>query len=307
MNRYLQIVRKTLPGYERNEINERTPPQLPALPLERKALVLTVTGTQKEMAEIVGKQRVESNNSTRKPNQDAGAAGNYSRDYYGSLAEIVVRQWLEAQGVITASALVSDRPDKQADLVLNGYRIEVKSSRPGYNALAINQEQHLTRTPPANYYLPCLFDAAGESIAIMSLVPHREVSDWSQAMGRKGSLFYHAPRAGLMPLYSLLELFSVTMTDAVIATPKIASEPERQEEPPDDFNDLLSAAQEDALPKGYVDFDEPDKASGVNDLKKYVLHTYKRYRRALHDKKTGEAKEHASNLRLCHKAWKAEE
>ncbi len=175
-------------------------------PVNVSSLKIKATQTQKEMASLVAKRRVEANDATRKANQDAGEEGNYSRDYYGALAEIVVRQFLETKGVIDAAALVSNRPDKRPDLILHGVRVEVKASRPKYDSLAINQEQHDTRRPAPDYYLPCLFDSTGEHLSVMFPIPHADVSRWPMATGKNGSRFYHAPRATLTNPRSLPEL-----------------------------------------------------------------------------------------------------
>lgn len=312
MNKYLQIVRAAVSGNERNEFNETTHAASQVVRVHREPIVLEVTGTQKEMADIVAKKRVESNNATRKANQDAGAAGNYSRDYCGALAEIVARQWLESQGVLletqgvsAASALVSDRPDKRVDLVVNGCRIDIKSSRPDNNSLTINRDQHLKRKPSPDSYFPCLFDASGEYVSLMALIPHAEVSEWSVATGKNGSQFYHAPRAGLMPLYSLSEMMGGLSTDVVTHPSEnqpISKQPHR-ESAADNFDDLLAAAEQDMLPTGFIDFDEPGKTTATADLKKYVIHTYRKLEEALRDRKATEASEHTFNLHLCRKAW----
>lgn len=175
-------------------------------------LILCATLTQRQCAEAAAMLRKTGNDRTRKPTQDGGSdAENLSRDKYGALGEILVRQWLESNGVEVTSTLVDNQAVRQPDLMLRGLKVEVKSCRPSSDRLTINKRQHDTRQPVPDYYLPVLF--VDETTAhIMRPVPHSDVDGWAVGTGRNGSVFYYRDRKSLSPV-TAGELLSVALTD----------------------------------------------------------------------------------------------
>ena len=70
----------------------------------------------------------------------------------------------------------------------------------------------------------------------------------------------------------------------------------------DEFDDLLTAADRDALPKGMMTLKE---GGNVADMKKFVRAAHHRYKEAKAKGNTETAKARADDLRLCRSAWKA--
>lgn len=74
---------------------------------------------------------------------DRGKDKNFQVDYIGCLGELIARQYLRDNGKeFEFGELVQDRPSKEADITLNGNRIDVKSKANRGNLIEVNKRAH---------------------------------------------------------------------------------------------------------------------------------------------------------------------
>jgi len=123
-------------------------------------------------------------------------AKDFEATYYGTLAELVLYQWLEVQGATPNYILLDRMPVTKPDFVMDGVAYEVKCSPPGKKYLAISRSQHLNPKRACDYYYCALFETA-DTIRFCAPIPHDEVSTWR--LMTNGHAPYHSiSRASLL-------------------------------------------------------------------------------------------------------------
>ena len=99
-------------------------------------------------------------------------------NYIGALGEIVVRWWCDTTGrKYTASPLLDEKPVVDCDIVINGNRIDIKTtSRP--NAVYVNHRAHRNTRKVNDGVLFVLIENSLPHFAQLFYATHAEVSAW---------------------------------------------------------------------------------------------------------------------------------
>jgi hypothetical protein len=168
--------------------------------IQQKPLLMTITPSQAAYAQAVAEQRKTMHDGRRKPEEERGEEGNASRDYAGALSEQLTQDYLSANGIkFQAAPDVAERTPDDPDLTLlpSGVTLDVKSSRPGYDGLAVNCAS-LAKSKAA-YIWPVLF-VSKEQMILCVPVSRAEVETWQVCTGSGGSTFFYISRNALTPL-----------------------------------------------------------------------------------------------------------
>ncbi|HLK60942.1 MAG TPA: hypothetical protein VKU00_30540, partial [Chthonomonadaceae bacterium] len=182
------------------EPEESGPPEEDCEDVAPSGIRLTPTPTQIHHARLLAEGR-QRGKEARKPENDIGGhEANFQADYWGALAEVVVRHWLESLGLRPAGELLSRYHVPAPDLKLAGINYEVKCSPPSRPFLSINKRQHDDPARRCNYYLPVLF-LNEKTLLVCEPIPHVAVDGWERAKGH--SEYYRIRRECLAPLVSL--------------------------------------------------------------------------------------------------------
>lgn len=164
---------------------------LASLPTTRKATpLLQACARYLTVGRQQGKHRAAPSASIGTPAKD------FEATYYGTLAELVLYQWLEVQGATPNYILLDRMPVTKPDFVMDGVAYEVKCSPPGKKYLAISQRQHLNPARKPDFYLCAVFETP-DTIRFCAPVPHSEVEKW-RLMTNGHAPYYSASRASLV-------------------------------------------------------------------------------------------------------------
>ena len=104
---------------------------------------------------------------------------NFNVDYIGCLGELIARQYLKDKGMeFEYGELVQDRPSKEADITLNGQRIDVKSKVNRGNLIEVNQRAHKKGRGLIDSYWFVNIDEK-TCTALFKTVSYAQVSQWN--------------------------------------------------------------------------------------------------------------------------------
>ena len=161
-----------------------------------RRLTLTVTPEQKEHAEKVAVGRQRGKHLAAASTSIGTPQANYDACYYGTLAEIVVYDYLEAQGLKPKYILLARRAVTEADFTLDDVRYEIKCSPPGKGFLSISERQHHDPRRPCDFYVLVVFDSP-DCLHVCPPVPHADVSGWNRKTNGHEP-YYSIARADLL-------------------------------------------------------------------------------------------------------------
>ncbi len=160
-------------------------------------ITLRATPAQQECARIItqGRQRGK---HLAAPSASIGTAeADFKATYYGTLAELVIADWLERLGHRPQYTLLAPGSVTSADFLLDGKRIEIKCSPPGKHYLSISIRQHSNPKRKADFYLFALCEDE-ETLRIVPPVSYDQVSTWTR-MDNRHEPYYSCHRDDLTP------------------------------------------------------------------------------------------------------------
>lgn len=103
---------------------------------------------------------------------------NFRVDYIGCLGELVARHYLKDNGKeFQYGELVQDRPSKEADITLNGQRMDVKTKLNRGNLIEVNQRAHKKGKGVIDVYWFVNIDEK-TCTALFKTVPYAQVNQW---------------------------------------------------------------------------------------------------------------------------------
>ena len=187
----------------------------PDMIFNRLPITLKATSAQQEHAReiTVGRQRGK---HLADPSATIGSAElDFEATYYGTLAELVLYQWLEQEGCRPDYILLDTKAVTKADFKIDEVRYEVKCSPPGKAFLAINQKQHHDHNRVCDYYVLSLFEAS-DVMQFCPILPHADISQW-QPMTNSHAPYYSVHRSELLAPAPLLEAGDMEQTRVFLA------------------------------------------------------------------------------------------
>jgi len=158
--------------------------------------MLTVTPEQKERARRIATGRQRGKHLAAASTSIGSPQANYDACYHGTLAEIAVYDYLEAQGLNPKYILLSRCAVTEADFTLDGIRYEIKCSPPGKGFLHISERQHHDPRRLCDFYILVVFDTP-DCLHVCPPVPHADVSGWKR-MDNRHEPYYSIARADLL-------------------------------------------------------------------------------------------------------------
>jgi hypothetical protein len=95
----------------------------------------------------------------------------------GVLGELIARDYFTAHGFVIehAAPLLSDKPESSPDLIVHGYRMDVKTIREDAPDLLVNELAHKKSKAITHYWFVKLL---GPGLAQHISCPYAEVSGW---------------------------------------------------------------------------------------------------------------------------------
>ena len=160
-------------------------------------VTLRATPAQQECARIITQGRQQGKHLAAPSASIGTAEPDFKATYYGTLAELVLADWLERLGHRPQYTLLAPGSVTSADFLLDGKRIEIKCSPPGKQYLSISVRQHSNPKRKADLYLFALYEDE-EMLRILPPVHYESVSTWKR-MDNRHEPYYSRHRDNLIP------------------------------------------------------------------------------------------------------------
>ena len=235
----------------------------------REAKRFCITASMQQTIRDYTEGRLRANDATRSAAACHGSdEANRHYEYFGMAAERGFIEELERHGlnpqgyVFLAGTAREKRRLSEPDFTYCGLRFDIKACPPKQGSkpddVSINQGKHENPNTRPDWYVLCLFTS--ETDYTVALLPAAEVDRWElrpgamKPDGTRRKPYYAISRRLLPCLHDLSELTALTNADAVENDPQPFREDDAdaEEDPADDFDDLLSDGKPPADdPEGY--------------------------------------------------------